>query len=402
MNSRIIGGHFTNYNDPARALAIIEHCRFGSVTLFKDAIQLAPDIVKILPDCLILLRPVHTEADGMPPQTFGTTPAGAYELGRSHADLFWNAAEHIVAAAPDGHYLGQYQNEVQEGAPGIVGAYFLGYMLEFAIRRELLEIALGRSIDVFPTILDAGVGHYGPELLYDPDFAKMMTVAANSGAVLNYHGYSGPRNQLMTFDSYWYSARMQMLKKRAAELNVPWPEVIHGESTTYYGWRDDLGKRHEPVIKVDPGVLRADIIAFADLMAGSFLASHVNLYNFLDPAGWPEFELSDQQGILDAVRAWNIIHDVPQQQEGGQTMTWDRHAEYDAYQVSMGGPGFNPNDAFGKIRAANPTQEYGVFLGPYRTGDEFITAWTTEGIFWYRKSNNSAGFARSEGELPLA
>lgn len=91
---------------------------------------------------------------------------------------------------------------------------------------------------------------------------------------------------------------------------------------------------------------------------------------------------------------------------GGTTMTWDRHVEYDAYQKVFGGQGANPNDAFGRLRTANIGVDYGVLVGSYRgvtdATSPFITAWTTTGIFWYRKATGEAGFATREESLPLA
>lgn len=88
--------------------------------------------------------------------------------------------------------------------------------------------------------------------------------------------------------------------------------------------------------------------------------------------------------------------------EGGQTMTWDRRTEFDAWQKALGGLGYNPKDAFGKIISDNPDKQYGVFIGPYHFADDLILAWTTVGIFWYRKSDQKAGFASNEEQLPLA
>ncbi len=82
-------------------------------------------------------------------------------------------------------------------------------------------------------------------------------------------------------------------------------------------------------------------------------------------------------------------------------MTWDRHTEFDAWEKALGGPGANPNDAFGKLIASTPNEHYGMFVGAYRETDMFITAFTTNGIFWYRKADQAVGFARAEEALPL-
>lgn len=86
---------------------------------------------------------------------------------------------------------------------------------------------------------------------------------------------------------------------------------------------------------------------------------------------------------------------------GGTTMAWDRHKVYDTWQKTFGGQGYNPADAFGKLIAANPNTNYGVFVGNYQAEEPFIYAYTTVGIFCYDKRTGLAVFATSESELPL-
>lgn len=115
---------------------------------------------------------------------------------------------------------------------------------------------------------------------------------------------------------------------------------------------------------------------------------------------WPNYEVAEFAGRF--ARDSEIVANSA----GGATVAWDRHAEFDSYQKVFGGQGQNPNDAFGHLRTANPGVDYGVLVGSYRGVNDatnpFITAWTTTGIFWYRKATGEAGFATREESLPLA
>lgn len=285
----MIGGHFTNDHDPGRARQIAEHCQFSSVTLFGSAVNMASTLRQALPKCLIILRPVWTEGPGMPSQTHGDGGDMSYFLGRSDAEKVVEASGNLVS---DGQFLLQYKNEVAPVSPDAVANYYMGYMSKLD------------EWNFKGTILDSPVGHYGSEYVDDPTFQTMLRNASEKGHWLNYHGYSDPTTQKMSQFPAWYALRMGMLKARADELGVPFPKVVHGEAGPYYPWRSDLGIRQTPVREITPQELADDIAQFAK-MTPTWL-THWNLYNFLDVAGWPGFEMSDQQVILDTIRRVNL------------------------------------------------------------------------------------------------